>query len=106
MDDDADSSSGLPSRPRSDLERSSVQSALIASLDFHTAVHGHAATMALMTSLLPQINATPQSPPPERRVSTTAPRKFVKSQEPQQERGLLLKGPSWADMSSDEDDAQ
>lgn len=103
MTDDADALSGLPSRPRSDLECSSVQSALIASLDFHTAVHGHAATMALVTLLLPQIDEPlqqPQSPPPERRVSTV-PRKFVKSQEPQ-ERGLL-KGPSWADMSSDDE---
>ena len=87
--------SGLPSRPRSELERSAAQAALLASLDFHTAVHGYDATVALVSYLLPE--PEPPTPPPPRPPS--APRPPAAPQEP---RGPL-RGPAWADLSSEED---
>lgn len=85
-----DADSGLPSRPRSELERSSVQAALRASMDFHTAVHGYAATMALVSYLLPE--PEPPTPPP---------RRPMPKKEPEVIQPRVLKGPAWADLESD-----
>lgn len=84
--------SGLPSRHRSELERSAAQTALLASLDFHTAVHGYAATAALVSLVLPE-----PEPVAVRAQLPRAPKPLVHPPEPR-----VLKGPCWADLSDEE----
>jgi hypothetical protein len=87
--------SGLPSRPRSELERSAVQAALRASLDFYTAVHGYAATQAVVDHVLPE--PEPPTPPPPRPVAYRLP-ELVVDKAPR-----VLRGPAWADIDSEDD---
>lgn len=87
-----DTDTGLPSRPRSELERSAAQAALKASLDFHTAVHGYSATVDIVSYVLPE--PEPPTPPPPVARRAVAPAVTVLPMRPRQ-------GPSWADMSSD-----
>lgn len=88
---------GLPSRPRSELERSAVIAALKASLDFHTAVHGYSATVDIVSCVLPE--SEPPTPPPEvRRESVFAVATSSRPLPPPRQ------GPSWADMSSDSEE--
>lgn len=89
---------GQPSRPRSELEKSAVQSALRASLDFHTAVHGHAATVAVVDFLLPE--PEPPTPPPR---PAPRPRPEPRPAAPPEPRAAP-RGPAWADIESDDDE--
>jgi hypothetical protein len=89
---------GEPSRPRSELERSAVQSALLASLDFHTAVHGHAATVAVVDFLLPIPD--PPTPPPRPAPRPCPEPRWAAPSEPR----AATRGPAWADIVSDDEE--
>lgn len=89
---------GLPCRPRSELERSSVHAALLASLDLHTAMHGYAATVAIVDFILPPL---PPTPPPSP-LRKAAPLPLVRSTSCALPAKIELKGPSWADLDSEE----
>lgn len=102
-----DDDDGLPARPRSELERSSTQTALRASLDFHTAVHGHRATMDLVRFLLPE--KEPEEPEKKSTAASAAAHQEPKQEQPKKLQvvaAVAPKGPLWSDLSSDEDDGQ